>query len=407
MRTCPATSLDLFTDSIRLMGDATMCLVMEFDTKMDIHRLQRAAKACLDAHPVLRSRLVRWKGPAYWEMAEDLTIAIEVLETDGSYNHLAVNPVSPYDFGQVKLRLVRRRSGDIIIVSMAHAAADAYGLVIFCQQLLAEYMEPGMLHAADDFPERDTLWTAALVKGIVAEGSHVKVLNPMWPDCLGTSDAMSGFHAREIGRDDVARIKRTANGMGGTLNDALLAAYFATMSDLTGVNGPINVFFPVNLRQHLRDCSRGMSNQSANVGFPLQRGPEEGLMEILPKVIASTRAMKEGGIGIREQAEMDKASDAEGMRVHDMVRKMLEMERHGMADIFLSNPGPVELPEAKGLQRAFICYPGALMPTDCFAVSTFRGRMTITLGFQDDPRPRNASASALEAIVSYLLSIRT
>lgn len=59
MYTCEASSLDLFTDSIRLIGDATLCGVMEFDRRIDPTALQEAAQACLMAHPVLRSRLIR------------------------------------------------------------------------------------------------------------------------------------------------------------------------------------------------------------------------------------------------------------------------------------------------------------------------------------------------------------
>jgi NRPS condensation-like uncharacterized protein len=402
MRTCPASALDVFTDSIRLMGDATMCAVMEFDLKLNVREMERAASAVMSANPVLHSRMVRWNREAHWEVMDDVSFRVEVCEAGDNYHPLVANPASPYDGRQFKLRLLRRPAGDVLVVNLAHAAADAFGLAIMSKQLLAEYMEPGILPAADGFPVRDTLWTAMMQREARAGKAEVRILNPMWPDPFGSSSAPSDYHRRVLAQAEVNDIKRKAKMMGGTLNDALMAAYFLAMSDLTGANGPMSIFFPVNLRQHLKDCSRQMSNQSANVGFPIERRPGEGMAEIMPRVIAETKVLKAGGIGMTEQAEMDRASDAEGLKVHEMVRKMEKLRQEGWADIFISNPGPMELPDVPGLQDAYICYPGGYMPTTCFVVSTFRGRMTITMGYQDEARPREGTARALEAMLGHL-----
>ena len=67
MQRQPASSLDLFTDSVRLMGDGTMIAVMEFDHRLDMQRLFEAASRCVDVFPILSSTLVRGHGPAYWD----------------------------------------------------------------------------------------------------------------------------------------------------------------------------------------------------------------------------------------------------------------------------------------------------------------------------------------------------
>lgn len=53
MQTCPASALDLFTDSVRLMGDATLCAVMEFDVGLNQRRLEAAL---VQAHIKLHDR---------------------------------------------------------------------------------------------------------------------------------------------------------------------------------------------------------------------------------------------------------------------------------------------------------------------------------------------------------------
>src|SRR5665647_762183 len=128
------------------------------------------------------------------------------------------------------------------------------------------------------------------------------------------------------------------------------------MSDLTGHRGPITIFFPVNLRQHLNDGSRVMSNQAANVCFTVERKVGEGIEEVLPRVIEETKILKAGYIGIAEQVEMDKICDPEGRRIHLMVEQMAALQKAGLADIFISNPGPITLPDVEGLSDAYVCY---------------------------------------------------
>jgi NRPS condensation-like uncharacterized protein len=185
----------------------------------------------------------------------------------------------------------------------------------------------------------------------------------------------------------------------------LLAAYYLTMSDLTGYMDPIAIFFPVNIRQHLNDGSRVMSNQATNVCFTVDRNPGDGMEEILPLIIGQIAVLKARRIGIAEQMEMDRNCDPEGGNIHRMVEEMADLQNGGLADIFISNPGPMTLPDAEGLSDAYLCYPGGYMPTTCFITSTFRERMTVTMGYQDSHRARMGTRKALDLFQQHLLSI--
>ena len=475
-----ASSLDLFTDSIRLLGDATMCAVMEFDRRLDSATLEKAAQACLMAHPVLHSRLIRGDGPAVWELVNDvcvLPVRVEACPED--YHSHVIGPVDPYGPVQFRVRLLcRPSSGDVIVINLAHAAADAFGLHTLMYQLLQEYQTPGSIPPAEGgIPERDTLWTQEVdLKGVPApesesepdpeaapapesesepktvpepepeveselktepepeyesepkpesESPEMTVINPMWPDPFGTSGEPSAFHRECISSLEMEAIRTRVRALGGSINDAIIAAYFLSMSDLTGHQGPINIFFPVNLRQHRNDGSRVMSNQSANVCLSLEREEGEGMEEILPRVIRETKRMKENAIGIREQIVMDMASDPEGRQIHQMAEEMAALQRSGFADVFVSNPGPILLPdlegegeregegkrkgevgdkgEGKGLTDAYICYPGTSMPCTCFVTSTFQGRMSVTMGYQDSDRAREGTRKAVGLFREYLV----
>ena len=407
MFTREASALDLFTDSIRIMGDATLCGVMEFDRRLDIRVLEKAAHTCLLAHPILHSRLVRGKGPAYWELTDPGTVTpIPVEECDGDYRPHVIGPVDPYGPVQCRVRLLRRSSGDIIVINLAHAAADGYGLQALMAQLLQEYTNPGSIPpATGGIPERDTLWTQKLLREKKPAPTDLTVINPMWPNPFGTSNGPMSFHKDCISPQVLTAIRTHAKDLGGSVNDAILSAYFLAMSDLTGHNGPIPLFFPVNLRQHLTDGSRVMSNQATNACFTMERKPGEGIDEIFLRIIHETRALKSGSIGIAEQVEMDKASDPEGKNVHKMAEQMAALQKNGLADIFISNPGTLILPETEGLTDAYVCYPGGYMPTTCFITSTFRGHMTITMGYQNSTKAREGTRKALALFMQHFHSL--
>ncbi len=406
MYTREASSLDLFTDSTRLMGDATQCGVMEFDRRLDPHALQEAAQACLMAHPVLHSRLVRGNGPAVWEMIDGVRIPpVQAEECDENYHSRVAGPVDPYEPLQFRVRLLRRPVGDVIVINLVHAAADAFGLHTLMSQLLQEYQTPGSICPAQGgIPERDTIWTQSIKLQGTRGSPDMKVINPLWPDPFGTSGEPSAFHRECISAPELEAVRTRAKALGGSINDVILSAYFLSMSDLTGYMGPIDIFFPVNLRRHKNDGSRVMSNQSANVCFVIDRRAGEGMKEILPRVTRETKLLKGDAIGIREQVTMDMASDPEGRQIHQMVEEMVALQNAGHADIFVSNPGPLTLPDTEGLTDAYTCYPGCYMPTTCFSTSTFRGHMTITMGYQDSVRAREGTRKAMTLFMEYLLS---
>jgi NRPS condensation-like uncharacterized protein len=407
MHTREASALDLFTDSVRCMGDATLCGVMEFDMNLDLQLLEDAARACLLAHPILHSRLVRGNGPAFWEMITPASLPpLTVEECDTDYHPHVIGLVDPNGPLQVRVRLLRRTLGDVIVINLSHAAADAFGLHAFMFQLLREYTTPGSICPAQGgIPERDTFWTGGLSREGKPAHSDMRVINPLWPDPFGIARPPSSFHRECISATVLEAVRARARALGGSINDVVMASYFLAMSDLTDHRGPIDIFFPVNLRQHLNDGSRVMSNQATNVCITLERRDGEGMEVLLPRVIGKTKVLKAGFIGIAEQAEMDRASDPEGRGIQQMVEQMFALQKSGLADIFISNPGTITLPDVGGLTDAYVCYPGGYMPTTCFITSTFRGRMTITMGYQESERARVGTRMAMDLFRQYLLSV--
>jgi len=402
-----ASALDLFTDSVRCMGDATLCAVLEFDRRLDPLALRDATHACLLAHPVLHSRLVRRNGAAFWEQIEPVSAPpVTVEECPGHYYPYVISPIDPYGALQFRVRVLRRPAGDVIVINLSHAAADGFGLVSLASQLLTEYAEPASIPpATGGIPPRDTLWTRGLVQENRPAPGAVNVENPMWRDPFGTSRQPSSYHKDTVSPAEVRAIHAHVKSLGGNMNDAVMASYFLALCDLTGQTAPMDLFFPVNLRQHLKDGSRVMCNQSTNVCFRLARPHAEGMEEILPRVIDETRRLKRGGIGISEQVGMDLACDPAGTWVHEEVARMAALQREGMADIFISNPGVIALPGIDGLTDAYLCYPGGYMPTTCFVISTFRGKMTITMGYQNSQKARTGTHKAVQLFRYYLMSV--
>jgi NRPS condensation-like uncharacterized protein len=406
MQRQPASSLDLFTDSVRLMGDSTMIAVMEFDRRLDMGRLFEAASRCIDAFPILSSKLVRGSGPAYWDLQgrqeSDEILSVNFIEERDYRTYIAL-PVDPYGKAQCKVRLLRSPYRDVVVINLAHAAADGLGLMVMANTLLNAYLNPSSVPpCTSGLPVRDTLWTADLIDSSEVSEDGMEKDTSMWPSFCGRSREPSSYHRAVIPHEEVLRIKQAAHACGGTINDVLLSAYFLSLSDLTGNKQPQSISFPVNLRQHLTDGTRIMSNQAANISFPLQYEPGDRTEATLSKVIKETKRLKMDLVGIREQVAFDRFSDPEGKIVHRMVQEMARRQDDGLANVFLSNPGSFSLPPVTGLIDAYVCYPGSFMPSTCFVVSTFRGAMSVTMGYQNDSEPRSATMRALESFVEHL-----
>ena len=77
-------------------------------------------------------------------------------------------------------------------------------------------------------------------------------------------------------------------------------------------------------------------------------------------------------------------------------------DEEGMADVFITNPGPMNLPDVPGLADAYICYPGTYMPAACFVISTFGNAASVTMGYQDDEGARKATLSAMRGFIEHL-----
>ena len=285
MQRQPASALDLFTDSVRSSGDATMISVLEFDRHVQAERLETAARQCLKAHPILSSRLVRGSGPAYWEYQQlDASAAlIEVIDIgEDDYRPHVIRGMIAYSAPQALFRVLRSRERDVLVISLAHAAADGTGLKELTNSLMAAYLDPASVRPSNDvLPVRDTLWTRSLIDSSYA-AMDLELADTMWPMHVPISSAPSSFHKATVGPDGIRALKARAARCGGTINDLLMAAYYLTMTELTDSYGDHGLSFPVNLRQHLSDGSRLMSNQSANVTFKLSSRRGEGMEQVLP-----------------------------------------------------------------------------------------------------------------------------
>ncbi len=209
MQCQPASSLDLFTDSIRLMGDATMIAVMEFGRRLDMGRLFEAASRCNDAYPILSSKLVRGRGPAYWDLQgrkdNDEILSVNFIEERDYRPHVPL-AMDPYGGAQAKIRLLRSPDRDIVIINLAHAAADAHGLMVMANTLLNAYLDPSSVPmSTGGLPVRDTLWTADLIGKLDASDKGMDMETSMWPSFCGRSHGPSSYHRIVIPQDEVLR----------------------------------------------------------------------------------------------------------------------------------------------------------------------------------------------------------
>jgi len=132
-----ACFMDIAEYSLGMYVDNQLHMVLNFDTRLDVSRLERAMRLCLDAEPVLGCRLIYKSFKPYWlrlsntELNNKSLLSVEEGEESIlSYkqNRFFAEPLEVEKGPQIKAALLRYESGDRLILKLNHIAGDAGGV---------------------------------------------------------------------------------------------------------------------------------------------------------------------------------------------------------------------------------------------------------------------------------------
>jgi NRPS condensation-like uncharacterized protein len=414
--------MDQFNYALQSVGDQSMHMVIAFRGLLDEGHLRTAATMVLAAVPVLGSRFVECDAP-YWEYlngcAPDALVRIHH-SSDPCRDLPAVLtlPVNPATGPQLCIHLLRTGGKDTLCITVHHAAMDARGLLA-CTRLLAEcYRNSGCSTVLQAEPMDRSL--AAVLSQFPESARTCDWPAPEDPPAGWAFPTGSGggstrdFSLRTLPVSSLDAIKRAGNRQGATVNDVLLAAYFLALCTTIGPppGRPVPVMVSIDLRRYLNDTlSLSQKDMICNqsVAFAVHMKP--GSQSLEDMIACARDAMQEhmaNNPGIASAVDLESFGYTGFARICERVQRMKTANDARNANPpFLGNIGIIpeevvafsqDIPVAHAFIAGIVIDP----PGIALGVTTFRDRLTLTIGYGSPAISHETMERFMDTLVSYL-----
>jgi NRPS condensation-like uncharacterized protein len=379
------------------MGAAVRC-----GSRLDEKRVLRALRLLVDSEPVLGCRFVVETGVPHWERLADLDglVTLEALPSADPESDAAAfvaAGLDPRGGPQVRAAVLRGADGDTLVLKTTHVALDGGALkqmlYIIGRYYRALAADPGFTPEPDTRPR--SLGTIGRTASFAEVLKAVRLRRNFphtdwWVPGLGGHGEPT-YLSDAIGPEDFAALARYGKGLGATVHDLLLAAYyralFAELKPAPGARTPINM--SADLRPWLPpDAVMALANLPATWAItvtPVEGEPFEGT---LARVVERTRAWKAEDVGRTRAVESvlgDRIIRFLGMPTLRRHWARITRTLEGTGYPSLTNIGEVDgialdlgrdVPVSDAYLFGPISYPGGLIVT----VTTFRGLLRLSAG---------------------------
>lgn len=406
----PAPAFDVVNVWFAEVYDPTIHLVTEIDGHLDREALRAALRDAVTAAPVLRCRYLERHDRGYWEElpVSSVDMAFSFSEEpfapdEGTY---ALPVIDTFAGPQIRLSLFRdvKEHSDTLVLSIHHAAVDANGLFQTAVLLAECYRERMEGREPDIHP----LWEERGTEGICAgfsdeECAQAYANESAFADnwgfpCHSLSRGTPRWVRLDIPPERFTVLHEYAKERGATLNDLLLAAYFAALLDATGDEGlygmELGLLGTLDLRRYLRCIPpRSICNLSVGYELRLSAGKGDGLGEILSRVREIMQEKKASHVGLGTVVFYEttcRAGISEGVApLFAAMRETYAGERR--KNPILTNTGVIpsavasyfrgENGEPVTVRHVWCPAPATYPPGSILLASTFEGHMTLSTSF--------------------------
>jgi len=431
----PAPPLDQFNFALEEIADQSMRFVIEFDGQLDADRLGRACLAAIHQAPVLGCRFVEAESP-YWERiphmsAADILDVIASRDPDQDLMDALAAHIDPATGPQVHLRLLRRED-DTLCITAHHAVMDAHGLFAFVTLLASLYRNDRIFPGGS---LRDHDRSLAPILSRIPSGVHETVhaynekLVAGWKFPATMRDAAGKkFAIRTLEPARLPATKTKGKELGATVNDILLAAFFSALRDFVHPKAGtiVPVLLSLDLRMHfpekecmslssgdpdspfaLQSLAGAIANKSVafQVMVPVQDRTFDETVVVMKELM---REHKDHYPGLSSAIDTESAGYTNYSRIRERVRTMKESYAStGSEPPFLGNIGIIR-PEVCAfspdlpVKNAFIAGIIVNPPGIALGVTTFRDRLTLSIGYKTPAMAEETVERFLDRITGYL-----
>lgn len=390
--------------------DQLIHVVVRLRGQVDVDALGRAVRASVDEQPILGCRFVAGPGAPYWSRREDLdsirfATVSQAEDVEGGLAEFISTPADSSVDPLISARVIRGLD-DVVCFKVNHVVADAAGardcayLVASAYSDIASGRERapttprsdrGMSQVWNELPlkRRIELIRAGLRPAVSKVHATAKWEMPE----ASFSDKGRRMIALQIDEARFRDIRQYCKQKGCTINDALLAAYFLALFEVVGprVGEPLAIQVTVDLRKYLQDEGAAAICNLGSSLFPVVARKEgQGFEDVLAEV----KRMMDGF----------KAADVAAITIPFLglqyrltpLEKAERQRRAGLADgaaggsvgPLLANMGVIDADRLRfgdvPVEDAYMTAPIAFAPQLYLGASSFRDRLTLSVGFCEE-----------------------
>jgi NRPS condensation-like uncharacterized protein len=390
---------DAFNHIAAAAADQQLSIVAAFEGHLDVGLLEAAVAAVSSAEPVLGCRYVPHRRRPTFEPVEASPFVTLTEAADPRVTAIAAAavPLDPETERAIKVHLVRSGRADALVLTVHHVAADGQGAKAVLGMLAEAYSTlihggTPRLPAAGERGQRQILRRSGPLK-LIASIRRRKAPRPTWGVPSRGEATTRTYSLLHLAPERLGAVKAYGKARGATVNDVLLAAFyralFAVLEPEPGKPMIVNASF--DLRRYLRDgAGASACNLSSVEPLAVPYDPASPFEATLATVRDQMAAYKAASPGLGSAALLELVWAVGGYaRLDAMTGEPMRRGRaYGLSFPFLSNFGilPEDSLAFGGLHpaEAFVLPPASLPPFVMLGASTWRGTLTLAIGYPPD-----------------------
>jgi NRPS condensation-like uncharacterized protein len=415
--------------------DGDIRCVVSFEGRVDDKRLDRAARLCLEAEPVLASRFVRhWRNP-HWERAASSVLekhgGVKVLEAPQSRETLEkflveTPPTELYEGPQIKFFLLRGANDDTLLIRINHVAGDGGGLKDAVALL-------GRIYSAlEENPDFKPTPSDPLLRGLRPVFSrfglkdHLGIFGrsikdaaefmspPRWffKPLAKKELTCSTLVTRFIEKERFAAIIARAREYGATVNDAFMAAHLTALDKTLTPGRRPRLVVTADLRRFMEGGrAPGVCNLSGFFYLDIDSGAKH-FDACLKQVTSKASGLKNDYLALGNFPLTAAAFAALplplALKFHDLLGDLQKKQCQNASAVapLFTNTGTMDSPvsafRGQKAKNAFITTTVAHPPVLSLCLSGFGGGLNLTAGFCADFLSRQQVEAFLDQLEKEL-----
>ncbi|HDR8183566.1 TPA: condensation protein [Bacillus thuringiensis] len=396
--------------------------------------LEQSVRITLQLQPVLNSRFVESDIP-YWEEHSSSTnspICFFVEGNDQNLETMAIDFIKqsgdPIQGPMVQTKLLQGTSTKMLVVKLSHLCSDGAGVKEYINLLGAIYTQLSLGRSKDE-----------IIKRFNEENDGFRDQSPVF-EYTGITDIKSAYRpsqeqqatlwsfpsqpnkntypkmaVRRLSHEQTLRLTQWTKAQQATLNDAIMTAYFRSLSHFAVYAEPRTaekmIGLTIDLRRYLPNhTTRSICNLSGMEMPVIKMANDDSFNQTLVRVKESMATIKSQNPGLSSAAGMELLASKKLSEVKEMYKQQYELAlQMGMALPLLTNFGsiadePIKFGEVQA-QDGYITSPIMYAPFFTMGASSYNGRLTFTIGYHSPDTAKEKVEQFLESVVNQLLKL--